>query len=145
MQLSCKSEYALLSLLELATQYKDGEPLQIRQIASRQNIPDRYLEQLLASLRRYGLIRSQRGARGGYLLAREPWKISLLEIVECIEGPNSQVSETVRVTETLERAIICQVWQEATQSAKSVLRNYTLQELCERREAQQQLNIMYYI
>lgn len=135
----------MLSLLELATQYKDGEPLQIRQIASRQNIPERYLEQLLASLRRYGLIRSQRGAKGGYLLAREPWKISLLEIVECIEGANSQVSETIRVTETIERSIVCQVWQEATQAAKAILRNYTLEDLCDRREAQQQLDIMYYI
>ena len=80
-ELSCKSEYALLALIELATHYSSGEPLQIRQIAAQQNIPDRYLEQLLATLRRYGLVRSQRGAKGGYLLAREPWKITLLEVV----------------------------------------------------------------
>jgi Rrf2 family protein len=58
-ELSCKSEYAILALLELAAQYAIGEPLQIRQIATQQQIPDRYLEQLLATLRRAGLVRSQ--------------------------------------------------------------------------------------
>ncbi|HLO86656.1 MAG TPA: Rrf2 family transcriptional regulator, partial [Nostocaceae cyanobacterium] len=54
MELSCKSEYAILALLEMATHYESGEPMQIRQIAAQQNIPDRYLEQLLATLRRGG-------------------------------------------------------------------------------------------
>ena len=56
MELSCKSEYAILALLELASHYQKGEPLQIRQIAAQQNIPDRYLEQLLATLRRGRLV-----------------------------------------------------------------------------------------
>lgn len=145
MELSCKSEYALLALLELAACHSKGEPLQIREIAARQNIPDRYLEQLLANLRRYGLVRSQRGAKGGYLLAREPWKISLSEIFDCIEGPNPPVVETGCTTETVEKATILEAWQEAQQAAKSVLQNYTLQNLCERRDAKQQLDIMYYI
>ena len=54
MELSCKSEYALLALLELARHYDQGEPIQIRQISAQQHIPDRYLEQLLAILRRAG-------------------------------------------------------------------------------------------
>src|SRR5689334_17765944 len=85
-ELSCKSEYALLALLEMATHYESGEPMQIRQIAAQQNIPDRYLEQLLATLRRAGIVKSQRGSKGGYLLSREPWKITLLQILECLEG-----------------------------------------------------------
>jgi Rrf2 family protein len=84
-EISCKTEYAILALIELAAHYDQGEPLQIRFIAAQQNIPDRYLEQLLATLRRGGVIRSQRGAKGGYLLAREPWKITLLEILNCLE------------------------------------------------------------
>lgn len=86
MELSCKSEYALLALLALASHHASGEPQQIRQIASQQEIPDRYLEQLLATLRRAAIVRSQRGAKGGYVLAREPWQITLLEVVRCIEG-----------------------------------------------------------
>src|SRR5918998_936906 len=92
-ELSCKSEYAILALLELADCYDEGEPLQIRQIAAQQNIPDRYLEQLLATMRRCGLIRSQRGAKGGYILAREPWKITLLDVINCLEGSDSQPSK----------------------------------------------------
>ena len=90
MELSCKCEYAVLALLSLVDHYPQGEPLRIRQIAAQQHIPDRYLEQLLAILRRSGLVCSQRGARGGYLLAREPWKITLLEIINCIEGRDPQ-------------------------------------------------------
>ncbi len=144
-ELSCKSEYALLALLELTAHYNEGEPLQIRQIAAQQNIPDRYLEQLLASLRRCGLLKSQRGAKGGYLLAREPGKITLLEIITCLEGSESQGSENEPTSKTVESAIISEVWQEAYQASNSVLQKYTLQDLCDKRDAKRQLDIMYYI
>lgn len=144
MELSCKSEYALLALLELSAQYASGEPMQIRQIASQQNIPDRYLEQLLATLRRSGLVRSQRGARGGYLLARDPWKITLYDIVSCIEGFETQVA-TDKKPETAESLVISDVWKEVRQAAESVLQKCTLQDLLERRNARQQIDIMYYI
>lgn len=145
MQLSSKSEYALLALLELAAEYKDGEPLQIRQIAAKQNIPDRYLEQLLANLRRCGLVRSLRGAKGGYVLGREPWKITLLEVVNCIEGLDAQKPEKGSASKTLESAVVWDIWQEARLAANSVLQKYTLQDLCERRDTKRQLDIMYYI
>ncbi len=145
MELSCKSEYALLALLELAAHYHSGEPLQIRQIAVQQHIPDRYLEQLLATLRRCGLVRSQRGAKGGYLLAREPWKITLLEVLNCIEGADSQSSDQAGTTKTVESSVIHDIWQEARQAADQVLHGYSLQDLAERRDARRQLDIMYYI
>ena len=145
MELSCKSEYALLALLELATHYQSGEPLQIRQIAAQQNIPDRYLEQLLASLRRCGLVRSQRGAKGGYVLARDPWKITLLDVMCCLEGLDTQTSENDIAPKTVESAVVREIWQEGLQAANSVLQKYTLQDLCEKRDARRQLDIMYYI
>lgn len=145
MELSCKSEYALLALLELATHYNDGEPLQIRQIAAEQNIPDRYLEQLLATLRRSGLVRSQRGARGGYLLSREPWKITLLDVVDCIEGSDSKSPDTTREPKAIEGMVIREAWQEAGRAAEAVLQKYTLQDLAEQSDAKRQLDIMYYI
>ncbi|GAB4305443.1 MAG: Rrf2 family transcriptional regulator [Oscillatoriaceae cyanobacterium] len=145
MELSCKSEYALLALIELAVKYDAGEPLQIREIAANQNIPDRYLEQLLATLRRGGLLRSQRGAKGGYLLARDPWKITLLEVVSCIEGWDSGALTEKSNPKTVETAVVWEVWQEARQASESVWQKYTLQDLCERRNAKRQLDIMYYI
>lgn len=149
MELSCKSEYAILALLELASHHASGEPQQIRQIASQQEIPDRYLEQLLATLRRAAIVRSQRGAKGGYLLAREPWQITLLEVVRCIEGLESNgegAATPARAgARTGERLVVLEVWQEAWQATEAVLQGYTLQDLSDRRDARQQLDIMYYI
>ncbi|MCL1463998.1 Rrf2 family transcriptional regulator [Argonema galeatum] len=145
MELSCKSEYALLALLELTIHYQSGEPLQIRQIAAQQNIPDRYLEQLLATMRRCGLVRSQRGAKGGYVLGREPWKITLLDVVYCLEGLDSQSSSNDAPPKTLESAVVREIWLEGLQAANSVLQKYTLQDLREKRDARRQLDIMYYI
>jgi Rrf2 family protein len=133
-ELSCKSEYALLALLELAAHYDSGEPLQIRQISSQQQIPDRYLEQLLASLRRGGLLRSQRGAKGG-------WKITLLDVVSCLDGGG----EAPTPPKSLESVVIGEIWQEADAAVNQVLQRYTLQDLCDRRDARKQLDIMYYI
>lgn len=145
MELSCKSEYALLALLELTAHYNEAEPLQIRQIAAEQNIPDRYLEQLLATLRRAGIVRSQRGAKGGYLLAREPRKITLLEVIACIEGSDAQPAESERGTKSVEGTVIREIWWEAGQAANAVLQKYTLKDLAEKRDARKQLDIMYYI
>ncbi len=144
MDLSSKSEYALLALLELSAGYGAGEPLQIRQISAHQNIPDRYLEQLLAHLRRAGLVKSQRGARGGYILARAPWLITLYEVISCIEGLEAQ-GETTKIPETAETSVIQEVWSEVHQATARVLQGYTLKDLVERRNAKQQLDIMYYI
>jgi Rrf2 family protein len=144
-ELSCKTEYALLALLELAIRYNEGEPLQIRQIAAQQNIPDRYLEQLLATLRRSGLVRSQRGAKGGYLLAREPRKITLFDIVSCLDGLDAQESEQETARATLENAVIGDIWREVRQAVNLVLQQHTLQDLCDKRDARRQLDIMYYI
>ncbi|WP_042342260.1 Rrf2 family transcriptional regulator [Calothrix sp. PCC 7507] len=145
MELSCKSEYAILALLEMASYYQNGEPLQIRQIAAQQNIPDRYLEQLLATLRRGGIVKSQRGSKGGYLLAREPRKITILEILECLEGLDVRICEENINPRTVDSSVVDDIWQEACQAANLVLQNYTLQDLCEKRDSRRQLDIMYYI
>lgn len=145
MELSSKSEYAILALMELTTHYERGEPIQIRQIAAQQNIPDRYLEQLLAILRRAGLVRSQRGAKGGYLLAREPWTITMLDIVSCIEGYETKFAERQAALETVECGLISDIWQEVIQSTATVLQKYTLKDLAEKRDAKQRQDIMYYI
>lgn len=133
-----------MALLELSAHYSSGEPLQIRQIANQQNIPDRYLEQLLATLRRAGFVRSQRGAKGGYQLTREPWKITLLEVICCIEGLETQ-AEPEMIPKTAEGAVVCEVWQESRQAAEAILQKYSLQDLVDRRDAKRQIDLMYYI
>jgi Rrf2 family protein len=144
-EISCKSEYAILALLEMASHYQSSEPMQIRQIAAQQNIPDRYLEQLLATLRRGGIIKSQRGSKGGYFLAREPKKITLFEILECLEGLDVQTAQLDINPRTVDSGVIAEIWQEACQAANSVFQKYSLQDLCEKRDSRRQLDIMYYI
>lgn len=139
MELSAKSEYALLAMLQLALGHGKGEPMQIKEIAQCQSIPDRYLEQLLADLRRHGLVKSQRGARG-YLLAREPFAIHLLEIVQCIEGQD----ENETAPSTLEASIVREAWDESRRAAEQVLKGHTLQKLCELHDRRQS-TVMYYI
>ncbi len=142
LELSSRGTYALLAVFELALAYEAGEPLQIKELASRQNIPDRYLEQLLATLRRRGLVKSQRGARGGYLLSRPPQAISLWEIMETIEG--EECEQTPLVESTLELSLIREVWTKATCQVEKTLRTISLKDLCENR-ALRQATLMYYI
>jgi Rrf2 family protein len=143
--ISNKSEYALLALLELATCYPNGESLQIREIAVLQDIPNRYLEQLLATLRRQGLIKSIRGAKGGYVLARDPRTITVLDAFNCMEGSDVVVSTSETTSSTIEDELIQEVWQEARQAANAVLQKYTLQDLCELRATRKNKELMYYI
>ena len=139
MELSCKTKYALLALLELAAFYQKQEPLQIRQIAEKQNISDRYLEQLLATLRRGGLVKSQRGAKGGYLLAQEPWQITLLDLVKCLEGSEGLNQDGPQIS-TPEQAVVKEIWDEIDQHLKAQLETYNLQNLSEQRNNKQQVD-----
>lgn len=143
MELSARVEYALLALLEMASLYHSKEPLKISEITARQPIPDRYLEQILTSLRRSGIVQSQRGAKGGYILSREPWQITLLEIITSVEGERSDKESSASLT--AEKSLIYEVWQQAKSASQSILGHYTLQDLCQRRDAYRQTNPMYHI
>ena len=86
MKLSTRSRYGLRAMLVLGMHDSD-EPLMTKQIAEEQNLPVTYLEQLMLTLRKAGLVNATRGAKGGYVLSRDPNSISLAEIVEALEGP----------------------------------------------------------
>ena len=145
MELSLKSEYAVLAMVELANHFAIDQPLQIRQIAAQQNIPDRYLEQLLATLKRQGLVKSQRGSKGGYILSREPWEISLLEIIQGIEGYDLINNKDKVGQENTSLAVIREVWESAQKAAADVLDSCTLKDLCDRQRQRQIATTMYYI
>jgi Rrf2 family protein len=144
-EISNKLEYTILALVELASSYSKGEPLQIREIATLQDIPNRYLEQLLATLRRRGLIKSIRGAKGGYVLARDPQKITLLDALNCMEGYDPVESKSELSLQTIEGEVIQEVWEESRQTANAILQKYTLQDLCQRRAIKERKELMYYI
>ncbi|MCU0543523.1 MAG: Rrf2 family transcriptional regulator [Oscillatoriaceae cyanobacterium Prado104] len=145
MELSSRVEYALLALLELATPYPKDSPLTVNDIAESQEIPERYLDQILTVLRRAGFVQSLRGAKGGYLLAKEPWQITLLEVFCALEGDSNGKFQKVAESTTLEKTEVLEIWQEVRQASLAVLGKYSLQDLCEQRDVRKQSNPMYYI
>jgi Rrf2 family transcriptional regulator, cysteine metabolism repressor len=145
MEISAKVEYALVSLVEMATHPMPNEPIQVKYIAERQAIPDRYLEQVFASLRVAGIVRSQRGNRGGYLLTRKPWQITVLEVVTCLSDSQSSANVAQTAELPVDRAIVRDLWKAAQQSTLDVLQRHTIQDLCLQRQQREQINGMYYI
>ena len=87
MKLSSKTQYGLRILLQVALSTHGGKLAQGKDIAARQNINEPYLEQIMVSLKKAGLIQTVRGRRGGYLLGIDPKSITLLDIIEIFEGP----------------------------------------------------------
>ena len=92
MQISNKCYYALHALFVLASEYSRSGPIKIAAIASRQNIPKRFLEVILSELRQGGFVESRRGVDGGYLLARRPGNITIGEVVRFVDGDIAPVS-----------------------------------------------------
>jgi Rrf2 family protein len=85
-QVSAKTQYACIAVLELAQHFHSKEPVRIRRIADGHQIPSRFLVQILIQLRNAGIVLSTRGAAGGYRLARDPRSISLGEVMQAVEG-----------------------------------------------------------
>jgi len=92
MRFSRRVQYAICGLFDLAYNGA-GEPVRVRAIGERQQIPYRFLEQIFQSLRRADLVRGKRGPGGGYVLTRPPEEISLRDVVEAVEGPLGEVVE----------------------------------------------------
>jgi Rrf2 family protein len=125
-RLSARADYAVRAVIELAAQ--GGGPSKGDQIASAQGIPVNYLENILGGLRRAGIVHSQRGADGGYRLARPARSISIAEVIRAVEGPIAAV-QGVR-PEQLEYAGSAQplreVWVAARAGLRAVLEHVTV-------------------
>jgi Rrf2 family protein len=131
--------------LELASHYPKDSPLTVNELTASGEIPERYLDQILAVLRRASIVQSLRGAKGGYLLAKEPWQITLLEVFLSLEGSGSDQTQKVSESVTIEKTAVLEIWQEVRQASFAVLGKYTLQDLCEQRDIRKQTHPMYYI
>lgn len=131
MRLTAKSEYGVLAAIDLACRYGTG-PVSAREIAERRGIPPRFLEQLFVSLRRADLVTAVRGAKGGFVLSRDPNEITVLDIVEALEGPlTSSVCDQAR-EETCGKSATCAVapvWAKATDALRDVFATATLASL----------------
>jgi Rrf2 family cysteine metabolism transcriptional repressor len=127
--ISSKSPYALSALVELY-RHGDSGPVSIAELARQREIPVQFLEQLFATLRRAGMLRSQRGVKGGYSFARRPEELTVLELVELLDGPLGSGASGV--------------FADATKAARTVLGEATVASVAEQ-EIRSAGALMYHI
>lgn len=131
MKLSTRSRYGLRALLEIALEY-EKQPTPLSKISDKQGISLSYLEQLMIPLKKSNIVKSVRGARGGYILAKPPAEISVLEIMRSLEGPIEPVHCLVHENEDCNRSYECiarRVWLHLSNSINEALGNLTLGDL----------------
>lgn len=144
MRISAKTEYACIAMLELASQFGTGEPVRIRRIAERHDVPPRFLVQILLQLKGAGLVGSVRGAAGGYQLVKPPKEISLGQVMDVIDGSteeNAQPSSASPDSPAVK--VLTQAWRDVAAVQRKMLDDITLADLLER--AKEQNEQMYHI
>ena len=132
MKISAKCEYACRAVLELSLQFRGNAPVQIQTIADNQNIPEKYLVQILLQLKGAGFVTSIRGKEGGYYLAKPPNKITLGEIIREVDGPLLSLSSADDSTESAR--ILKGIWQNVESSISCVVDDITFEEISNRVE-----------
>src|SRR4030042_3340051 len=145
MKLSTKGRYAARAMVDMALHYQEA-PILLRDIAEREQIFMHYLEQLFVQLRAAGLVKSTRGAQGGFTLAKPPSQIKLSEGVQTLEGPLALVPCIDDAT-TCERASFCvtrDIWGEMGTAMSKVLESVSLHDLVERQRKKEQPKTITY-
>ncbi len=137
MNISSRCEYACRAVVELARHENSDEPVTALAIAEKRGIPEKYLVHILLQLKRAGLVRSVRGAQGGYLLGRSPDDITLLDIVESIDGP---VLDPLPVDDR-STADLAPTWRAIAREVTAVLRAVTVRTILDSADTSH----MYYI
>ena len=133
MKISARTRYGTRALLDVAL-HQDGSPVQLKDIAHRQQIPLHYLEHLISPLIAARIVRSTRGARGGISLVRHPQEVRLSEVVQLLDGSLALV-DCIKSHEICPRSGLCvtrEVWGEVSETINRVLESTTLQDLVER-------------
>jgi Rrf2 family protein len=132
MNISAKSKYAVRALVELA-QHNGDQPVPIADISSRKDIPLQFLEQLFSSLRKAGILNSHRGVRGGFSFKRLPEDVSVLDVVEALDGSVAPASCTVGAPcDKKEHCAVQDVWMDAKSSLEAVLSEATIADLAQK-------------
>jgi Rrf2 family cysteine metabolism transcriptional repressor len=139
MKISTKGRYGLTIVVELGAKYGEG-PVPLRKIAEEQKLSEAYLEQLIPPLRNSGIVKSVRGAYGGYMLARPPAEITAGDVIRILEGP-------IQLVEGLEGSDIPQqeLWKRIGEAVRSVLDTTTIEDLMKSAEANDRDSYMFYI
>ena len=144
MKISTKGRYALRLMLDLAL-HNTGDYVSIKSIAQRQEISDKYLEQIITQLSRAGFVKSYRGSQGGYRLTREPKEYTVGSILKLIEGSLAPVSCVIEEEKECERFGACAtyfVYEKINEAVDQVVEHITLEDLVERHKKLTSSNYM---
>ena len=149
MKLSTKGRYGLRSMVDLAV-HSGGEHVSLCSIAERQNISENYLEQVFSILRKAGLVKSVKGAQGGYILADHPSNIKVGTSLRALEGDLSVVDEDleddISGQNTIQKCIKVNVWDKMNESIAKVVDSLTLEDLVDEYNKMNEKNaLMFYI
>jgi Rrf2 family protein len=145
-----KVTYGIMASIELA-RHDRSVPLQAKAIAKQQSIPSRFIEQILQGLKQAGIVRSLRGAQGGYTLAQDPSQISLAELVNSMNGNEAMPSTANSSTGPIgnqgpSSTILSTIWAQVQEAEQAVLRVISLQSLVEQHQKlESQRSLMYHI
>lgn len=131
MKISTKGRYALRLMLDLAV-YHTGEPISLKDVARRQNISEKYMEQIISVLNKAGYVRGIRGAQGGYVLVRTPKEYTVGMILRLTEGdltPVACVGENPMSCDRRTSCVTVRIWEKMYEAVSGVVDNITLQDL----------------
>jgi len=148
MKISTKGRYGLRALIDLSINGRNGLPVLLSDIAKRQGISDKYLEQIATQLHRAGIVKTVRGRKGGYLLNKAEKEIKVSDVMEVLEGPICVV-DCVAEPDGCSRSPLCStrdIWTLLSHKIKEVLSSYTLADLAKLQEEKTGKDAgMYYI
>ena len=149
MKFSTKGRYGLRAMVDLAV-HSNGDHVALCNIAERQGVSTNYLEQVFSLLRKSGLVKSEKGAQGGYVLAEAPEDIKVGRILRVLEGPLSVIEENPEGTDTnetaIQRCIRMSVWDKMNESLNTLVESMTLEDLAENYKQKNGMeDTMYYI
>ena len=147
MNFTAKDEYGILAVMRLAVHTGDA-PVQAREIARLEEIPEQFLEQVLAALRRAGIVKSIRGASGGYELARSPKEITAGDVIRGLSGPIVPLknNESDKSGKTSDSVVVTELWEKILVAVSDILDKTTIQDLVDERANRSGLNnFMMYI
>jgi Rrf2 family transcriptional regulator, cysteine metabolism repressor len=140
MKISTKIRYGTRAMLELASHFGEGA-IELKEIAQKESIPPKYLEQVIIPLRTAGLVKSARGSRGGYSLAKPPSEIRLKDVYEVLEGPVHLVDclRDPKVCQKVSSCVTREIWQEVSEAISKVFNSVTLEDMLERKKKKEEM------
>jgi Rrf2 family protein len=145
MKISTKIRYGARAMVELASHYGEG-PIELKEIAKKENISLKYLEQVINPLRADGLVKAVRGAKGGYSLAKPPSEICLYDVIETLEGPLNLL-DCLHDTKACQKVSSCvtrEIWKEVSDAMSKIFYSVTLEDMVNRKREMEKSNLPMY-